>query len=481
MARTVEAASTLRLDDYAADATLAAPVAALRRTASRTNGQLRDQRIWNVNSTATGGGVAELLPTQLGILRELGVDARWAVIETDRVEFFALTKTLHNMIHGAAPDAPLGARDREVYDAVSRANADALARFITPGDIVVIHDPQPLGAGALLKQMLGVRIVWRCHIGLDTPSVHANDAWAFLRPYAEQYDHAVFTAREYVPSFLADRATIIHPTIDPLSHKNRGLSLHKLVGVLCDSELAVAHWPLITPPFPEPAMRLQPDGSFAPATKPEDLGLIARPIISQISRWDRLKGFVPLLDAFRVMKQRRGDRAPRDDRHRLRLDAARLVLAGPEAAGVKDDPEALEVLAELKERYFALEPDIQKDVAILNLPMRRRKENALMVNALQRCSDVVAQNSLREGFGLTVAEAMWKRKPVLGSATAFGVRQQVRDHVDGRLVADPEDRESLALVMSEMLADSNELEEMGRSAERRAHDEFLVFRELEKW
>ena len=104
-----------------------------------------------------------------------------------------------------------------------------------------------------------------------------------------------------------------------------------------------------------------------------------------------------------------------------------------------------------------------------------------MVNALQRCSDVVAQNSLREGFGLTVAEAMWKRKPVLGSATAFGVRQQVRDGVDGRLVADPEDREALARLMHEMLADSNELEELGRSAERRAHDEFLVFRELEKW
>ena len=481
MARAVEAANALPLDEYAADATLASAVASLRRCAGRTGDKLRGLRVWMVNSTATGGGVAELLPTQLAILRELGVDARWAVIETDRADFFALTKTIHNMIHGAAPAAPLGARDREVYDAVSRDNADALAQLVSPDDLVVIHDPQPLGAGALLKQMLGVRIVWRCHIGLDVPSPVASDAWEFLRPYAEHYDRSVFTAREYVPRFLADRAAIIHPTIDPLSHKNRGLSLHKLVGVLCDSALAVAHWPLVAPPFPEPARRLQPDGSFAPATEPEDLGLIARPIISQISRWDRLKGFVPLLDAFRLMKLERSRRQVRDERHRLRLDAARLVLAGPEAAGVKDDPEALEVLAELTARYRALEPEVQRDVAIVNLPMGRRKENALMVNALQRCSDVVAQNSLREGFGLTVAEAMWKRKPVLGSATAFGVRQQVRDGLDGRLVDDPEDRESLALLMHDMLADTNELEELGRSAERRAHDEFLVFRELEKW
>ena len=481
MARVIEPAVQLTLDDYAADANLAAAVAQLRRAAERIRRALDGCTIWMVNSTATGGGVAELLPAHIAILRELGVDARWAVIESDRSEFFALTKTLHNMIHGVAPDLLPGARERELYEAVSRENADALAKLVNPGDLVIIHDPQPLGAGALLKRELGVWTVWRCHIGLEERSKVADAAWTFLRPWAEGYDCCVFTAREYVPGFLAERARIIHPTIDPLSHKNRGLSLHKLVGVLADSALAVAHWPLIAPPFERGARRLQPDGSFAPATSPEDIGVIARPIITQVSRWDRLKGFAPLIDAFRLLKLERSKRKMRDERHRLRIDAVRLVLAGPEAEGVSDDPEALEVLAELRDRYVALEPEVQRDVAILNLPMQRRKENALMVNALQRCSDIVVQNSIREGFGLTVAEAMWKRTPVLGSAKAFGVRHQVRDGIDGRLIEDPEDVGEIARLMHVMLADSDVLEELGRSAQRRVFDEYLVFGELERW
>jgi trehalose synthase len=481
MAQVVEPGTRLTLDDYAADANLAAAVAALRRVAGRADELLTGRTVWMVNSTAAGGGVAELLPAQIAMLRELGVDARWAVIESDRPDFFALTKTLHNMIHGTEPSAPLGPRDRELYEAVSRDNAEALEQLVGPRDLVVIHDPQPLGAGAMLKASLGVCAIWRCHIGIEHRSEVATQAWEFLRPYAEAYDRCVFTAREYVPGYVQRRATIIHPTIDPLSHKNRGLSLHKLVGVLADSALTVARWPLISPPFENLARRLQPDGNFAAATEPEDIGLIARPVITQVSRWDRLKGFAPLLAAFRQLKLGRERQGARDDRHRLRLETVRLVLAGPAAEGVSDDPEALEVLDELRARYLELEPEVQRDVAILNLPMRRRKENALMVNALQRCSDIVVQNSLREGFGLTVAEAMWKRIPVLGSAKAFGVRKQVRDGIDGRLVDDPEDADALALLMHEMLADSDELEELGRSAQRRVYDEFLVFSELERW
>lgn len=481
MTRMVEPGVQMTLDDYAADASLGAGVVQLRRAAERTRGRLEGCRLWMVNSTATGGGVAELLPAHVTILRELGIDARWVVIESDRPEFFALTKTIHNMIHGAAGEVPLGPAARELYEAVSRANAEALAGMIGPRDLVVVHDPQPLGAGAMLKQAIGPRMIWRCHIGLEERSDRADAAWAFLRPYIEAYDRSVFTAREYVPGFVADRARIIHPTIDPLSHKNRALSLHKLVGILGDAALAVAHWPLITPPFTHGAKRLQADGTLAVATVPEDIGLIARPIITQVSRWDRLKGFAPLLEAFRILKTGGHDLPVRDDRHARRLETVRLVLAGPAAEGVSDDPEALEVLGELRDRFVALEPGVQRDVAILNLPMQRRKENALMVNALQRCSDIVVQNSIREGFGLTVAEAMWKRTPVLGSAKAFGVRHQVRDGLDGRLIDDPEDSPALARLMHEMLADEDALEDFGQSAQRRVADEYLLFSELERW
>jgi len=480
--RVVEPRVGVSLADYAAVAQLAAEAESLRAEAAGLAPRLRGRTVWMVNSTATGGGVAELLPTQLALLRELSVDVRWAVIESGEPEFFPLTKRIHNQIHGA--DGPaLGPSDRALYERVSRLNADALLELLAPSDILLVHDPQPLGAGAMVKRQLGVRAIWRCHIGVDEPLPAARDAWEFLRPYATLYDEVVFSAAEYVPPFLASRTSVIHPTIDPLSHKNRDLSLHKLVGVLSDAALAIPHWPLITPPFPEPARRLQPDGSFAPATAPEDLGLLARPIILQVSRWDRLKGFAPLLEAFRNFKLGglRGERAVRGARHRRRIEVARLVLAGPEPEAVRDDPEALDVLDELRARYVELEPEVQRDVALLALPMRSRKINALMVNALQRCADVVVQNSLREGFGLTVAEAMWKRKPILGSARAFGVRMQVRDGVDGILVPDPESPEALADALHEMLSSPYRLEGWGRSAQLRVHREFLMFAELSRW
>ncbi|HEY0672735.1 MAG TPA: glycosyltransferase [Longimicrobiales bacterium] len=273
---------------------------------------------------------------------------------------------------------------------------------------------------------------------------------------------------------------MIHPSIDPLSHKNRDLSLHKLVGVLSCSDLVEAHWPLMCPPFPQRARRLQADGSLRPATTPDDFGLLARPIITQVSRWDRLKGFGPLLDAFVQLKI--GNHAAlRGERHGRRLQIVRLVLAGADPDSIPDDPEAHAVFAELRAKYCALSPEVQQDIAVIALPIESRKNNALMVNALQRAADIIVQNSLREGFGLTVAEGMWKRSAVLGSAAACGVRLQVRDGVDGRLIHNPENVSELTEAMVEMLADPLRLEEYGRNAQYRVHDQFLIFSELRQW
>jgi len=477
----VEPDVALTLDDYASVAQLTAAVESLRAAAKSLVGRLAGRTVWHVNSTAQGGGVAELLPAQIALLRGLGVDVRWLVMETDRPEFYALTKRIHNMIHGAG-QPELTAADRALYEDVSRGNADALLQQVRAEDLLIIHDPQPLGAGARVKRRHpAMRVVWRCHIGLEEELPVTRVAWEFLRPYAGAYDDAVFSVREYVPGFLADRSSVIHPSLDPLSHKNRALSLHKLVGVLSDAALAVPHWPLVAPPWPEGAQRLQPDGTWAPATQPEDIGLLARPVITQVSRWDRLKGFEPLMRAFRALKLGLVSRPARDVRHRRRLELVRLVLAGPDPSSVQDDPEGLAVLKSLRDQYVELEPDVRDDVAVLALPMSSRKGNALMVNALQACSDIVAQNSLREGFGLTVTEAMWKRTPVLGSGRACGVRLQVRDGVDGLLVADPEDAEEMAEAMHYMLADEGRLDAWGNSAQRRVYDEFLIFGELRRW
>jgi trehalose synthase len=432
-----------------------------------------------VNSTARGGGVAELLPPFLGILRDLGVQAAWLVMETDEPGFFELTKKLHNMLHGEG-GAQLGPGERSLYERVSQACAKDLAPHLKPGDVLVVHDPQPLGAGAILRQQLDIAAIWRCHIGLDCETPQTRAAWDFLGPHAQAYDHAVFTAAEYVPGFLRRRTTIIPPSIDPLSHKNRDLPIHKLVGVLAGGGLIAPPGPLIAPPFPESSQRLQPAGDWRKAANGEEIGLLYRPIVTQVSRWDRLKGFLPLMRGFVDLKTRFAGHPARSPRGCRTVQLARLVLAGPDPASVADDPEARDVLSEVSAHYRTLPTALQADIAVLTLPMKSKKHNALLVNSLQRCSDVVAQNSIREGFGLTATEAMWKHIAVMGTS-AVGLRQQIRDGIEGCLVSDPRDPAEIALALRDLLADPFRREALGRNAQRRVQDAFLVFSEVGRW
>ncbi|MBW3661019.1 MAG: glycosyltransferase [Gemmatimonadetes bacterium] len=480
MPRIVDIQRRATLEEYAAVAHLAPDVQAMREEAEGLLFRLGDRTVWMVNSTEKGGGVAEMLPTMVGLLRDLGIACQWVVIDANEDGFFPLTKRIHNLIHGAG-DPSLGEEERGLFERVSAWNAAWLDCRVKPGDILVVHDPQPI---ALPKFMETGNLVpvWRCHIGLDEENEATRSVWSFLEPYSADYRHAVFSAPEYIPDFFARDATIIHPSIDPLSHKNRALSLHKLVGVLAESALAVSPGPRLYPPYERPARRLEPDGSLQTANGREDIGLLTRPIVTQISRWDRLKGFRPLMRGFAAMKRRifAGD-GPSDPVDRRRLDIVRLVLAGPDPESIQDDPEATEVFRELKASYLDLEPVIQDDIAIVALPMESLEQNALMVNALQRASSMVVQNSLREGFGLTITEAMWKHVPILSNSRACGPRQQVRDRLDGRLIEDPEDEKALAETIATMLDEPATREAWGRSAQRRAHEEFLVFSQLRRW
>lgn len=474
----VKTASTL--DDYATVAHLVAKVAELRAEAVSLVPKLSGRTVWMVNSTAQGGGVAEMMPQLISMLRELGVDARWAVMGTEQSEFFVLTKRIHNAIHGYG-EPSFSSSERALYDAVSDELAADMAPRLGPDDVLVIHDPQPAGLGARLQHTSGVKTVWRCHIGLDEDTPQTRAAWEFLRPYVSTYDRAVFSAPEYVPQYLSGNVSVIAPGLDPLSHKNRELSPHKLVGVLCNASLLTEYSPVLTPGFSEPAQRLQMSGRFEAAVAHEDIGVLFRPTVTQISRWDRLKGWRPLLEAFVLLKRRvRAGQSSFDARQQRRIEIARLVLAGPAPESISDDPEGLDVLQELVGACSALEPGLERDVALITLPMSSRKENALMVNALQRCATVVVQNSLREGFGLTVAEAMWKRNAVLGSS-ACGVRQQIRHGVDGHLVADAEDAHEIADALADLLGDPLLRDRYARSAQRRVHDEFLVFEQVGRW
>lgn len=468
------------LDDYAAIPALADRVRMLRAEAAVLAPTLKDRTVWMVNSTGQGGGVAEMLPRLCSLLNEMGVKTRWKVMECDRPEFFRLTKQLHNLIHGEGTPQ-LGEQDRELYEAVNRDNAEALKPLLSPQDILVIHDPQPMGMGWMLQQDLGLPTVWRCHIGHDEHVEATRGAWHFLQPYAEGYDSAVFSAPEYIPDFFAGRSTLIHPALDPFSHKNRELEPHKLVGVLCNAGLKEIHQPVLTPPFSAAAERLRPDGSFGPVLDQADIGLLYRPIVTQVSRWDRLKGFRPLMEGFVKLKQRLADDGNGwSERHRRRIEILRLVLAGPDPASVADDPEGKEVLDDLIAFYLDLEPGMQEDIALLSLPMGSRKENALMVNALQRCSTVVVQNSIREGFGLTATEAMFKRVPVLGTR-ASGLKQQIRSGIDGVITQDATDPQEIQRRLDDVLQNVTQRDQMSRNAQRRVYEKFLVFTQLCDW
>ncbi|MDJ0836190.1 MAG: glycosyltransferase [Acidobacteriota bacterium] len=479
MIEEVDVRDNVTLADYEQYAQFTVKVRELKQVAAAHVPHLTGRRVWMVNSTSRGGGVAEMMPRLITIFRELGVDARWAVIGADSQDFFGFTKNLHNLIHGAGT-ATITERDREAYVAVNRENFESFRKLLAPNDVVVIHDPQPMGMGAMIKKTLGNPTVWRCHIGLDDHTEETRTAWYFLEHFANAYDHGVFTAPEYIPSFFAGKASIIHPAIDPTDHKNRSLAVHKISGILHNAELLSTVQPVLTEAFEDPALRLQPDGSYLPANQPEQIGLLYRPIITQISRWDKLKGFQPLLEGFARMKRDITTYANGDERHKRRLEIMRLVLAGPDPGSIQDDPEGLETLGQIEATYRALPPEIQRDIAVLTLPMKSRKINALIVNALQRCATVVVQNSLQEGFGLTATEAMWKAKPVLVSK-ACGLRQQVRDGLEGQILRRPKHPEFLALALNSMMQKPWQRGEEGRNAQRRVFDAFLIFTQVARW
>jgi trehalose synthase len=224
-----------------------------------------------------------------------------------------------------------------------------------------------------------------------------------------------------------------------------------------------------------------PDGSFGPATDHEDLGLLFRPLVTQVSRWDRLKGFRPLMDGFVELKRKLDDPgAELTERHRRRLELLRLVLAGPEPSSIQDDPEAVDVLKELSQAFQELPERMQQDVILLSLPMASRKENALMVNALQRCSTVVVQNSLQEGFGLTATEAMWKGVPIVGTR-ACGLRQQIRNGIDGLLIQEASSPTEVVKRLNDVLENVAKRGFMARNAQQRVSEEFLIFTQMSHW
>ena len=431
-----------------------------RRTLARGRELLEGRTLWTVNSTARGGGVAEMLRSLVGYVRGAGLDIRWLVIPGD-ADFFRVTKRLHNRLHGADDGAPLGDGEREIYEQHSQASGELLARRVGPDDIVLLHDPQTAGMVPRLVE-LGVPVIWRAHIGLDLPNDAARAAWRFLTPYVEPATAYVFSRPAYAWEGLdGDRVTVIPPSIDAFSPKNQVMPFTGITAVLRAAGLAVGRHHTTRAVFE----RL--DGSVgrverqARMIEMEELRLDT-PLVVQVSRWDRLKDPLGVLAAFAEHVQ--ADEEPH------------LVLAGPDVAAVADDPEGAEVLAEAERAWHELPDPVRRRVHLALLPMEDPDENAIIVNALQRRADVVVQKSLAEGFGLTVAEAMWKGRAVVASRVG-GIQDQIEDCSTGRLV-DPRDLAAFGAAVSELLADPHAAERMGEAAQMRVRDHFLAARHL---
>jgi trehalose synthase len=428
-------------------------IARLLDAAARTRELLAGRRVVNVSSTATGGGVAELLHPLLGYARGAGIDADWLVITGDH-GFFTVTKRIHNGLYGSAGDGgPLGDEERRVYERVLEAGADGILGAIRPDDLVVVHDPQPAGLVPLLVER-GARVVWRCHVGFDGENEWTARAWTFLRQYVEPAHAFVFSRAAFAPSYVPrERLVAIAPSIDPFSPKNTALSATDVRSVLAGVGLIATGGGQSSRMSAHPAHVVR-EGK-APSAR--------TPLVTQISRWDRLKDMPGVLAGF-------VENVPRGS-------GAHLVLAGPAFAGVADDPEAQSVWDETVEDWRRFPAADRARVHLVLLSMVDPEENAIVVNALQRHARIVVQKSLAEGFGLTVVEAMWKARPVIGSAVG-GIVDQIADGDSGVLLHDPHDLGAFGSAVARLLEDSAERRRLGGNARRRAQERFLPDRHL---
>jgi trehalose synthase len=372
---------------------------------------LKGLRMLQINSTAFGGGVSELLQTQIGLLQDLGIDVTWQLLQgTD--DFFAVTKAVHNGMQGAEVEWTSAMRD--TYLERVRANA---AEIEDGHDVYWIHDPQPAALLPIVEEQgrRKGRWIWRCHIDTSAPK---REVWDFFVPFVNCYDAAVFTMADYVgPGINGPVLAFITPTIDPLSMKN---------------------------------VYVDPDTSSAVL---RHYGIDRqRPIILQVSRFDPWKDPLGVIDAYRSVKPDFPD--------------AQLVLVGSMA---HDDPEGWEFLRMTRDHA-------QGDTDVHLLTNLEQVGN-LEVNAFQRTSTIVLQKSIREGFGLTVSEGMWKRKPVIGGRVG-GITLQIEDGVSGFLVDNPE---QCAERIADLLADPSLRHSIGDAAHDRVRERFLTLRELEDY
>ncbi|MGC8502132.1 glycosyltransferase [Desulfurella sp.] len=370
---------------------------------------LQGKKIVHINSTKIGGGVAELLTNILPLKHELGLDAVWEIV-VGQSDFYKCTKMFHNLLQGVknqiVPDTLL-----KVYEQTNEENAQRLYDLLNEADFVFIHDPQPAALIKFFPNRKG-KWIWRCHIDISRPN---RQVWKFLKQFVSYYDASIFSLVDFARS-LPHPQYIIAPSINPLSDKNKDLNKEDIEEVYTEFNI-------------DPS----------------------RPVLLQVSRFDRFKDPIGVISAYKLVKKS--------------IPSIQLVLAGGSA---DDDPEGSIVL---EETLTAANSD--KDIHVLSLP----PDANIKINALQRAADIVIQKSTKEGFGLTVAESLWKSKPVIGGNTG-GIRLQVIDHYNGFLVNTPE---GAALRIKQLLSDDDLFKRLKRKGREFVKDNFLITRHVREY
>jgi len=392
-----------RLEDYrgiVSDEILAD----LHRRASR----LFDREVAHVNSTAYGGGVAEILGALVPLMNDAGVKTEWRVLLGSN-DFFAITKKFHNALQGG--EIHLTDEKKQLY--LNTNEAFGQSTHISHTDAMIIHDPQPLPLISFYRKRQPW--IWRCHIDLSSPD---EELWDYLKGFILRYDLVIVSDESYLHPDLPVKQIVVHPAIDPLSQKNIDLTEERARGFL------------------------------------EDAGVpLDKPLVTQVSRFDRWKDPVGVIESFKKLREEHD---------------CRLVLAGNLAV---DDPESAEIL---RDAHQAAGPLLESGDVCFVLG-----QSDVTINALQRASAVVIQKSLREGFGLTISEAMWKGTPVVATSVG-GIPLQLRDGEGGFLI-EPGDTDAFVLRVGQLLADPDFAAEMGQIGRERVRSDFLMTRLLGHW
>lgn len=370
---------------------------------------LKGIKIVHVNSTKEGGGVAEILSEMIPLTNALGIDAKWEVLKAEN-EFFSCTKMFHNLLQGRGGPLPNSAL-LHAYEETNAKNAEELRPILEDADIVIIHDPQPLPLIAHFPNKKG-KWIWRCHIEVASSS---RPIWKYLKRFIDKFDSSIFSIEDFVRP-LPHPIYLIPPSIDPFSEKNIDLDQEEISEVYKKFKID-----------------------------------LERPVILQVSRFDRFKDPLGVIEAYRLAKKF--------------YPSLQLVLAGGEAS---DDPEGELVLRDVE----IAAKDIA-DIHVLLLPPTSHRT----INALQRGADIVLQKSIKEGFGLTVTEALWKMKPVIGGNTG-GIRLQVINHHTGFLVNTPE---GAAHRIRYLLQNPQKGKEFGMKGKRLVKENFLLTRNLREY